>query len=281
LEILLLILLIVLAAPLALLRGLRWRDKRMDDDIAKRLEAMQPEDPPAFQVEMVDDLPAPARRFFVYAIRPGTRLRTVCRISMRGRFGLGTRAAPNYVPMRAEQVLASPHGFVWRLKAGRGPMRITGSDAAIGTRSWSRFWVAGIVPVARAGGTRDHALSAFARHVAEAVFWTPAALLPQEGIMWEAVDDTTARVTVRRDGFEQSVEMTVDAAGRPVKVSFLRWSDANPEKTYRFQPFGGYLSKFREFDGFTLPSRVEAGNFFGQEDYFPFFLADVDDITFP
>lgn len=30
-----------------------------------------------------------------------------------------------------------------------------------------------------------------------------------------------------------------------------------------------------------LPTRIEAGNFFGQEAYFPFFLIDVTGISFP
>lgn len=275
------IILLAMAALLVAVRVWRWLDKIKDKTVWRQLEALQPAKPRTFEPSMVDGLPEPARRYFLFTIRPGTRLRTVCRISMRGQFGLGTKAAPNYLPMQAEQVLASPDGFIWKLKAGKGLFRITGSDAAIGNASWSRFWLAGIIPVARAGGTPDHARSAFGRHVAEAVFWTPAALLPQEGVVWEGVDDTTARVTVRSGGMEQTVQVTVDDAGRPVKVSFPRWSDANPDKTFRLQPFGGYLSNFREFDGFTLPTRIEAGNFFEQEDYFPFFLIDVTGISFP
>lgn len=280
-ESFLLIILLVLALPFAAMLVWRWRDKAKDKAVWRQLEALRIENPAVFDPSMVDGLPEPARRYFLYTIRPDTRLRTVCRISMRGQFGLGTKAAPNYLPMQAEQVLASPDGFLWTLKAGKGLLRITGSDAAIGPASWSCFWLAGIIPVARAGGTPDHARSAFGRHVAEAVFWTPAALLPKEGVVWEAVDGTTARVTVSRGDQQQTVQVTVDDYGRPVKVSFQRWSDANPDKTYRLQPFGGYLSNFREFDGFTLPTRVEAGNFFEQEDYFPFFLIDVTGISFP
>lgn len=270
-----------LALPLVAMLVWRWRDKMADKAVVRQLEALQIKNPPAFEPSMVDGLPDPARRYFLYTIREGTPLRTVCRISMHGRFGLGNQENPNYVPMRATQILASPAGFVWELVAGRMPMRITGSDGAIGTHSWSRFWAAGVVPVARAGGTPDHALSSFARHVAEAVFWTPAALLPGHGVVWEAVDKATARVTVSHEGRTQSADVEVDARGRPVKVRFLRWSDANPEKTYRFQPFGGYLSEFREFGGFNLPTQIEAGNFFETEDYFAFFLAEVDDISFP
>lgn len=137
-----------------------------------------------------------------------------------------------------------------------------------------------IEEIARAGGNGDHLRSAFGRHVAEAVFWTPAALLPGPGVVWEAVDDTTVRVTVSHDGIAQPVEVTVDAEGRPITVVFLRWSDASPDKTWRLQPFGGHLSEFRDFGDFQLPTHVEAGNHFGTDAYFPFFIADVTDITF-
>jgi CubicO group peptidase (beta-lactamase class C family) len=40
--------------------------------------------------------------------------------------------------------------------------------------------------------------------------------------------------------------------GQPIRVCFDRWSNANPEKQHRLQPFGGYLSKFQSFDGFRL-----------------------------
>jgi hypothetical protein len=61
----------------------------------------------------------------------------------------------------------------------------------------------------------------------------------------------------------------------------MRWSNANPEKQYRLQPFGGVLSDFREVQGYRLPFRVEAGNMFGTDDYFVFFKAEVTDIRFP
>jgi hypothetical protein len=86
---------------------------------------------------------------------------------------------------------------------------------------------------------------------------------------------------MRRGDLEQSVDLTVDPDGRPLHVSFLRWTSANPEKVYRLQPFGGYVSEFRAFDGFTLPTHLEAGNMFGTDDYFPFFIADVTGISFP
>ena len=139
----------------------------------------------------------------------------------------------------------------------------------------------GLIPVARLGGTPEHARSAFGRYVAKAVFWTPAAFLPRPGVTRAAVDETKARVTIRRNGLEQAVDVTVDSEGRPVEVSFRRWSDANPDHVHRLQPFGGYMSDCRKVKGYRLPFNVEAGNTFGTEAYFPFFRAEVKAIRFP
>ena len=229
---------------------------------------------------MVAALPDPARRFFRFAIAPGTPLHTVAEIAMTGEFSLGSKDKPGYMPMRAEQVLAAPHGFIWKARAG-DRIWFSGSDGAAQGRSWSRFWLLGIVPVARAGNNADHFRAAFGRYVAEAVFWTPAALLPSEHVRWEAIDDSSARVILTHNKLEQAVDVTVDAEGRPVKVVFQRWSNANPTKTFQTQPFGGYLSDYRAFDGFRLPTRVEAGNHFETDDYFAFFKATVSDVRFP
>ncbi|MDF3414151.1 hypothetical protein HKX54_06765 [Sulfitobacter sp. M57] len=267
------VLLLLLLVGLFLWRAL---DHRADKVEFVRLLALQPTEPALFDRSMVETLPEPARRYFHFAIKERTPLFTVAEISMRGQFGMGDKSAPNYLPMRAKQVLAVPEGFIWKMSGGSGVLRVSGSDSA----SWTRFWLAGIVPVARAGGTRDHALSSLGRYLSEAVFWTPAAVLPRPDVVWTALDKDTARVTVTRDGAEQAVDVTVDPEGRPVRVFLQRWSNANPDGVYQLQPFGGTLSAFREVEGFRIPTHVEAGNFMGTDAYFPFFIADVTDIRF-
>ena len=58
-----------------------------------------------------------------------------------------------------------------------------------------------------------------------------------------------------------SAWLGLDGSGRRGRDS--RWSNANPRKIYQRQPFGGFAFEFREFDGYTLPSRIEGGNFIG------------------
>lgn len=229
---------------------------------------------------MVEGLPDPARRFFLYTIQPNTPLQTVTEIRIRGEIGLGTKEDPNYIPMRGHEILAPPHGMIWKLNAKRGAMRILGSDGFYEARSWVRFWLFGIVPIVRAGRGPDHAKAAFGRVVSEAVFWAPAALLPDDHVTWEAVSSDTARAKLSINGMTQTVDITVAQDGQPIKVVIPRWSNANAHKDFQIQPFGGYSSDFRSFDGYLLPTQVEGGNFIGTKDYFPFYKAVVEDIRF-
>ncbi|MGB5559411.1 MAG: DUF6544 family protein [Paracoccaceae bacterium] len=271
------IVLVLLAACLLALVFWRYMDVRADRAAVAQLLAAQPANPPRFDPAMVAQLPEPARRYLLYTIAPGTPLYTVVRIEMKGQLGLGTKSAPDYRPMRAWQVLASPHGFVWQVKASI----ISGTDAATPMASWSRFRLLRLIPVARAGFDENHMRSSFGRLIAEAVFWTPAAFLPGDGVRWEELDRDTARVHVARSGLSQAVDVTVGSDGQPLRVSLARWTNANVDKAYRLQPFGGDLSRFCNFAGFRLPTCVEGGNLFGTDDYFPFFLADVVGISFP
>lgn len=270
------LLLLLLLAVLAL-SVRRQLDHRADRKAMDELVSGQPPRPARFTPEMLVDLPEPARRYFLYTIQPGTSLYTVANVIMTGRFGMGTRARPDYLDFTATQTLAMPAGFVWKMRARRGLLRLSGSDS----ERWTRFWLMGLLPVARLGGDPDHRLSAFGRYVAEAVFWTPAAVLPGPGIVWERVNGDCARLTVVHRGLSQSVDLTVTPDGQPAQIRFERWSNANPEKAFRMQPFGGYLSGFQSFSGFRLPTHVEAGNHFGTDEYFPFFVADVAAVEFP
>ena len=268
----------VFALALLGLAALRVLDARDDRAQWRRLAALQPVRPAVFDPQSVAGLPEPARRFLRFAIAPGARLFTVAELHMGGEFSLGPPDRPVYQPMDARQILAAPEGFLWTLRLPNG---VSGSDFGSPARGWTRFRIFGLFPVARLGGNADHTRAAFGRYVAEAVFWTPAALLPGPGVTWEAPGPDTARVTVTRGPLSQAVDIEVAPDGRPITVHFQRWSDANPERRYRLQPFGGVLSDFRDVQGFRVPFAVEAGSMFGTEAYFPFFRARIAEVRFP
>jgi len=223
---------------------------------------------------MVAGLPEPAQRYLRHAITPGTPLRTVAVIEMAGRFGLGDKNDHRFWPMRARQILAPPFGFVWIPHIGSGLMRMSGSDGLVGHEAWTRFWLLGTVPLVRAAGTPDLARSAVGRTIGEAL-WVPASLMPANGISWEPVGTDSARAVFEVRGERHAIELTVNDHGRPLSIVLQRWSSANPEGIFRWQPFGATIEAVGTFSGYTVPTRLSGGNHFGTADYFPFFQAEV------
>jgi hypothetical protein len=275
------VLLLLAGTSLATLGGLQLlkrRDASEERDACRRLSV--PADEKPFDQGMVSALPDPARRYFLFSIAQGTPLGRRAEIEMAGRLGLGSLKKPNYIPFKARQILSAPHGFLWKVRAGSGVMRFSGSDGYLDGRGWTRFWLWNAVPIVRAGGTTDYGRSAAARGIAEALFWTPAALLLSGDVRWEPLDSNSARVVIRHRGEDHAVDLTVAPDGRPLSMVLQRWSRENPERQWRHQPFGGTIEEMGTFGGYTVATRVEGGNHFGTPSYFPFYQSQVREIRF-
>lgn len=275
LKITLLVLAAMLLAAVALGLWVHSRDQAQATRVWAVLEGMREADPPRYDPAMVEGLPEVAQRYFARAIEPGAPLHRVVRLEMAGSFIMNGNA----MPMTARQILAPPaRGFVWQAEVGQGLMRFAGSDGyhrANGSEeSWTKFWLRGLLPLARIGGTEDHARAAATRVMMEAI-WAPAALLPQFGAEWTQTGRDTAEIRFSDAPGVAPMQITFDAEGNPVEITALRWSDANPERAYRLQPFGGRMLEMGRHGGFLIPVRVEMGNMFGTPDYAPFFLARI------
>ncbi|MEM9531947.1 MAG: DUF6544 family protein [Pseudomonadota bacterium] len=268
--------LVCLLVPTAALVGTRYLDHRADARAWDQLRTVGAGETGHYRPSLVLSLPEPAQRYFNFMIEPGTPLFTSVELAMSGKLGLGSRETPRYDAMTARQILSPPHGLLWRLSYGL----VSGSDAALETESWTRFWLAGLIPVVRVSNP-DHHRAAFGRVVIEAAVWVPASLLPSETVRWEPLNDSSARAIVSFGRFVQAVDITVDDEGAPRRVVIQRWSDGNSQKEFRLQPFGGELSEFRRFEGYRLPTRIAVGNHFGTAEYFPFLRADISEIRFP
>jgi hypothetical protein len=232
--------------------------------------------PASYDPAMVADLPEIGQRYFARAIAPGTPLHRVARLEMEGSLILNGRE----LPMRADQILAPPHGFVWRARAGSGLIRFSGSDGYWnGHTSWTRFWLWGVMPVARIADTEDHGRAAAARMVMETV-WAPAALLPESGAVWTQTGADQAEVRFPEVPGVEPIHLTLDAAGQILEMTTLRWSDANPDKIYRLQPFGGRALSHATHQGFTIPTAMEIGNLYGTPEYAPFFRARLTGVEY-
>ena len=265
------------AAGVSLGIASRHRHERVAENLARDLErqAAAETQPDTFHPSMTDGLPAPARRYLRRTFAPGAPLHRSVRLSMQGSIRLRPDGAA--LPMKAEQVLAPPHGFVWTAVAGTWRMWFRGFDRYGKGKGAMRWWLYGVLPVVSASGP-DITRSAAGRLGGEAVF-VPALLLPATGAFWEAVDDDTARVTLSVGSEPVSSTLAVAGDGRLSSVTLRRWRSDGEEAGYdRFvvDRFGAE----RTIDGVTLPTRFRAGWRLGEPDAFPFFDATIGTIRF-
>lgn len=201
-------------------------------------------------------LPEPARRYLTHAIAPGTPLASALRLRMHGEINL-----KGWLPFSAEQVIHWRHGMIWKATVRMHGLPVTGFDRFLDGEGAMRWRLLGIVPVMTASGP-DISRSAAGRVEAEAI-WLPSVLYGED-VAWTAADPSHphARVTLR--GETNEIEFTVDESGRLRSIKMPRWG--NPEGgEFHSADFGGIVEEERTFGGYTIPSKLRIGWYFGSD----------------
>lgn len=238
-----------------------------DDRALVRLERSLLDTPAGgrFREEMVSGLPEPARRYLLHAIAPGTPLAGAVRLRTDFAMRL-TEEADEPVDLAGYEVLAPPRGFVWRARARMGPLPACVRDSYAAGAGRVSVYALGLVPLVQSGGP-DVSRSARGRLAIE-VIWLPSALLPGEGVAWEEVSADKARVTLTIDGEAIPLTLTVGSDGGLREVTMRRYGDVGVD-SWRPIPYGVEVEAEATFDGYTIPTRLRGGWWYGSERYDP------------
>ncbi len=229
-----------------------------------------------FTEDLIAGLPTPVQRYFLHAIAPGTPLVSSVTLEMSGSFRLGQDKP--WVPMQAQQRISILKGFVWKAAIGRGLSQFVGADYYTNGSGRMRFSLWGLVPLVNAH-TQDIARSSVGRLAGEFI-WLPSALLPQQGVIWKAIDEKTIQANLVIDDQPVTLTLVVDAEGKILNLSLLRWGDQTDKASWDYIPFGVEFQAEQKFGGFTIPSEVKAGWWFGTERYLEFFRATIEKAEF-
>ena len=125
----------------------------------------------------------------------------------------------------------------------------------------------------------DLSRSARGRLAIEAIM-NPASLLPQRGVVWEAIDEESVRATLPIDGESFTLTLTVKPDGRLHSVVMERWGNLTEDGHYAHIPFGVEVLEERTFGGYTIPVRVHVGWWYGTDHYFDFFHSMIQRAEF-
>ncbi|MCU0551367.1 MAG: hypothetical protein MUC48_18620 [Leptolyngbya sp. Prado105] len=250
---------------------------KSNTDVAQIWKTLQSQTPSIerFSKDMIADQPEPVQRYFLHAIAPGTLLANAVHLTMQGTI----RLAPNqdWMPLQAEELL-STQGFIWKATAGQGAMQMQGADYYTNGNGRMRFSLWGLIPVVNADNP-DVMRSAIGRWAGEC-FWLPSALLPQRGVSWCAIDTNTIQASFKADNEPMTLTFVIDNQGRLLRSSLLRWGDQTEDKQFTEIPFGGEYPAERTFGGYTIPSQMGAGWWFGTDRYFEFFRVTIEQAVF-
>ena len=223
-------------------------------DLTQRAQLQGASEQRSFRRADLTDLPAPVARYFAFALPDGEpRIRVAC-MRWVGDMRLQPNAA--WSPFTADQrFTVSPPGFVWNAEVRMMPLisvRVRDSYVAGDGEMLGR--IGGVLNVVNQGGTREMASSALVRWLGEAA-WFPTALLPGDGVTWQAVDDSTARATITDGDIRVSAYFHFAPTGEMTRMTARRFRDLDGRSVET--PFEGHYDRFDRRQGRMVPRRAE------------------------
>jgi hypothetical protein len=256
--------------------AVRLAGRRSHDEIRALWRRLSPAvvQQSGFDPAQLQELPEPARRWLAHALSPGDPLAGVVMLQMRGYLRVA-----RWLPFRAVQLHASPHGYVWAARAGFGPLSIRGYDCyadGVGRMQWRLF---GRFSLVNASGP-DIDRSAAGR-VALDAFTLPSSWLRPEVTWLPGPDADSAVATWRVGNCVLAVHIEVAPDGSLRSICMSRWAAPRGEPWGEYS-CGGTVGTVRSFDGVRIPTTLRAGYFFGTNRWTEgeFFRATVTDATF-
>ena len=234
--------------------------------------------PTRYDVRELEGLPAPVQRYFRAVLKDGQPIINAVTIDMAGTFNMSP-TGEQWKPFTSQQrVVTRRPGFLWDARISMLPgLTVRVVDSYIAGLGLLHATVQGLFTVADMRGEGEIARGEFMRYFAE-VAWYPTALLPSQGVRWEAVDDRSANATM------------VDG---PLSLTLLfRFNDAGLIGSFRAEARGGMVgnkmvmapwegnwSNYQTRDGVQVPCTGEVA-WMRPEGRKPYFVGTVTSLTF-
>jgi hypothetical protein len=203
----------------------------------------------------LEGLPAPVQRYFRSVLTDGQPIVAALAVEHRGSFNMGEEAEQWKPFTSLQRVVTRRPGFVWDASVALLPgLNVHVHDAYVAGEGLLHAALFGLFRLAELRGTGELAQGELMRFFAEAA-WYPTALLPSQGVRWQAVDERSARATLvdgdlsltlsfsfAADGTMQSVR--AEARGRTVGGQVVmtpwegRWFDTQVREGMRVPMVG-------------------------------------------
>lgn len=208
--------------------------------------------PTSYNSHELEGLPAPVQRYFRTVLQAGQPVLAAASIKHSGTFNMG-KSDEQWKPFTSTQrVITRRPGFVWDARIRLAPaITVRVHDAYVAGEGVLNASLFGLISVMKQPSTPELAQGELLRFFAESA-WYPTALLPSQGVVWEAIDDTQARATLTDDEITVKLVIQFDAQGLISSVrSDERYREVGGKQVPT--PWQGRFWNYERRDGMLVP----------------------------
>jgi hypothetical protein len=224
------------------------------------------------------NLPTPVQRYFRAVLTNGQPIVAAVKLTQSGIFNLG-KTADQWKPFTATQNFTTGKpGFVWNANISMFPgfpVRVV--DAFTAGEGLLRPTLLGLFNMGTIEGKGEIARGELLRYFAECV-WFPTALLPSQGVVWQAVDETSANATMT----DAPITVTMlfrFGTDNLISSIFVEGRATTVDGKTVMMPWGGYMSDYQNKNGMQIPMKADVLYITPQGDK-PYFKGTVETIAF-
>ncbi len=247
--------LVVIISGAIFFGSVRWQTETLE--VQRRLEtSASPTQNNAYSSELLERLPPPVQRFFRVVLPEGQPLIGKATIAHEGQFNM-EETGERWAPFTSKQISAtSAPGFLWDARIRMGPgINVFVHDGYIGGEGLLYGKLLGLMSVVNEPQTPELAHGELMRYLAEAA-WYPTALLPSQGVHWEAIDESSAYATLTDGSTRVTLEFHFNEEGFITSVrSDGRFRSVDGEQIAT--PWEGRFWAYQEQDGMKIPTEGE------------------------
>ncbi|MDF2179890.1 hypothetical protein P2G88_16680 [Aliiglaciecola sp. CAU 1673] len=202
------------------------------------------------------DLPDIVQRFFCMALKDKQSVVERIEVMHQGTFNMG-KDKKDWKPFTSDQIVTTSRpGFDWygKIKVAPGLWAWV-HDAYVAGEGILKASLWGILPLVRLQDKQEIAKGELMRYLAEAA-WYPSALLPSQGVQWQAEDANSAWASLVDGDVSVSLRFTFNDRGEITRVyspARGRFDGKNCVPT----PWQGRFWNYQERNGMRIPMQGE------------------------
>jgi hypothetical protein len=232
----------------------RWRSET-DKLRVKLTNGKQLIQPKVYDPKEIEGLPEPVQRFFKTVLKEGQAIVAKVELSQKGQFNLNEKLDKWNKFTATQLVITQRLGFDWdaRIQMALGLNAFVHDTYLLGEGTLHASLL-GLFTLANMHDTPELNQGELLRFFAEAA-WYPTALLPSQGVRWEAIDDNSALAILTDGETTASVVFQFNAEG---VIASMRAEERYRDKLTAMP----WVGRFREYsirNGMLIPLYGEVG----------------------